>query len=173
MILFLQRQRLSPIGATAAFPIIDITVASFSSMTLLHDLLADIAAVENVLFVVKSGGATAEVRSHMGVRESGKWITVGDSDGPAHMHVNSEQVASAEFIKEKRPERTSFSVRFFDPSGRRVLAAFFSKMYDEDGNQVAWRSRLYEELCKKYSEKITFSSSAAAAAAAAKSPPSP
>ena len=59
---------------------------------------------------------------------------MGDNDDPAHMHINSEMIKTIEFIQEEKPERTSFSVRFFDGNGDRALAAFFTKMYDEKKN---------------------------------------
>ena len=40
-------------------------------------------------------------------------ITIGDNDGPAHMHVNSEMIKSAEFIQEQKPDKISFSVQIF------------------------------------------------------------
>ena len=44
--------------------------------------------------------------------EKEKWITLGENDDPAHMHVDSELISHAEFVPEEKPERTSFSVRF-------------------------------------------------------------
>ena len=84
------------------------------------------------------------------------WITIGDNDGPAHMHINSEMVDSAEFIQEQKPDKISFSVRFFDKSDDRVIAAFFTKMYDESKNLISSRKELYESLDQKYSSKIKF-----------------
>jgi hypothetical protein len=43
------------------------------------------------------------------------------------MHVNSELIKRAEFVEEQKPEKISFSVRFFNESDERVLAAFFYK----------------------------------------------
>ena len=48
------------------------------------------------------------------------------------MHVNNEMIKNAEFVIEQKPERTSFSVRFFDEKNERVLGCFFTKMYDEN-----------------------------------------
>ncbi len=127
-------------------------------MTDLYGLLAQIRKVDDVLFVIKSGGATAEIRSNLlAIRQSGKWITLGSNDGPAHMHVNAEQTAYAEFVQEQKPERTSFSVRFYGDGGERVLAAFFTKMYDESGSIIPWRKRAYTEILQKYNGKrVTF-----------------
>ena len=98
---------------------------------MLFELLSDIIKVDDVLLITKNIAATCEIRSNsLTIRQKEKWITIGDNDGPAHMHINSEMIKSAEFIQEQRPEKISFSIRFFDEHNDRVLAAFFTKMYD-------------------------------------------
>ena len=82
---------------------------------MLFELLSDIIKIDDVLIITKNIGATCEIRSNsLSIRKKEKWITIGDNDGPAHMHVNSEMVDSAEFIQEQKPDKISFSVRFFD-----------------------------------------------------------
>ena len=122
---------------------------------MLFRLLSDIIKIDDVLFVVKSEGATSEIRSNaLTIKQKEKWITIGENDGPAHMHVNSEIIYSAKFVEEEKPERISFSVRFFNKNKERVLAAFFTKMYDESKNLVLERKKAYDELKEKYSDKI-------------------
>jgi putative heme iron utilization protein len=124
---------------------------------LLFELLSDIIKIDDVLIITKNIGATCEIRSNsLSIRQKEKWITIGDNDGPAHMHINSEMVDSAEFIQEQKPDKISFSVRFFDKSDDRVIAAFFTKMYDESKNLISSRKELYESLDQKYSSKIKF-----------------
>ena len=124
---------------------------------LLYDLLSDLVKVDDVLLIVKSQGVVSEVRSNsLSIRQKEKWITIGENEGPAHMHVDSEVINTAEFIEEEKPDRTSFSVRFFDSNGERVLAAFFTKMYDETKSLDSERKELYDKLRKKYSSKIQF-----------------
>ena len=124
---------------------------------MLLELLSDIIKVDDVLLITKNDGATCEIRSNsLTIRQKEKWITIGDNDGPAHMHVNSEMIKSAEFIQEQKPDKISFSVRFFDKSDDRVIAAFFTKMYDESKNLISSRKELYESLDQKYSSKIKF-----------------
>ena len=124
---------------------------------MLYDLLSDIVKVDDVLLVVKSSGAVSEVRTNsLGIRRKEKWITIGENDGPAHMHVDSESVKSAKFVEEEKPERTSFSVRFFDENNGRVLAAFFTKMYDEPQSMNPDRKKIYDALREKYSPEIKF-----------------
>ena len=124
---------------------------------MLFELLSDIVKVDDVLLITKNICATCEIRSNsLTIRQKEKWITIGDNDGPAHMHINSEMIKSAEFVKEQRPDRISFSIRFFDINNERLVAAFFTKMYDESKNLVIEREKLYNSLNQKYSSKIKF-----------------
>ena len=124
---------------------------------MLKEILADIIKVDDVLMVVKSNGATIEMRSNsLSIRQKEKWITIGENDGPCHMHVNDEMIKNAEFVIEQKPERTSFSVRFFDEKNERVLGCFFTKMYDENKMIKSERKKLYDDLHVKYGQKIEF-----------------
>lgn len=119
------------------------------------DLLSDILNVSDVLLIIKNGAAVSEIRSNsLGIKQKEKWITIGDNDGPAHMHLNSELVSYAKFVKEEKPERTSFSVRLFDKNDNRILGAFFTKMYDENKNLLRDRVNLYDQLQQKHGSKI-------------------
>ena len=127
----------------------------FVEYRMLKELLADIISVDDVLLIVKSNGATSEMRSNsLSIRQKDQWITIGDNDGPCHMHVNPYMIKHAEFVMEEKPERTSFSVRFFDNSNERVLGCFFTKMYDENKNLKLERKKLYDDLLEKYGQKI-------------------
>ena len=118
---------------------------------MLYEILSDLVKIENVLFIVKSNGAVSEIRSNMlNIRQKEKWINIGENDGPCHMHVNSELIKKAEFVKEQKPERISFSVRFYDENDERVLAAFITKMYDDEMNIIRERLSSYEGLFEKY-----------------------
>ena len=124
---------------------------------MLLELLSDLIKIDDILLIIKNNGATSEIRSNsLSIRKKDKWITIGDNDGPAHLHLNSELIKFAEFIQEQKPEKISFSVRFFDESGERILAAFFTKMYDESKNLISSRKDLYDSLYQKYSSKIKF-----------------
>ena len=93
----------------------------------LKEILSDLLKIDDILFVVKNGSAVSEIRSNsLDIRQKDKWITIGDNDGPCHMHINSDLIQKAAFVTEQKPERTSFSVRFFDENGNRVLAGFFT-----------------------------------------------
>jgi len=124
---------------------------------MLKEILADLLKIDDILFVIKGGGAVSEIRSNsLGIRQKEQWITIGENDGPCHMHINSESIKKAKFITEEKPERTSFSVRFFDDKDERVLGAFFTKMYDENKNIKPDRKKLYDEMFSKYGSIIEF-----------------
>lgn len=124
---------------------------------LLLELLSDLIKIDDILLIIKNNGATSEIRSDsLSIRQKDKWITIGDNAGPAHMHLNSELIKFAEFVQEQKPEKISFSVRFFDESGERILAAFFTKMYDDSKQLVAERKKLYDQLNQKFTSKIKF-----------------
>ncbi len=121
------------------------------------DILSDLLKIDDVLLIIKNNVAVSEIRSNsLHIKQKEKWITIGDNDGPAHMHINSELIRIAKFIEEEKPDRTSFSVQFFDQSGEHILGAFFTKMYDPSNNLNFERKRIYEKLCKKYGLKIQF-----------------
>ena len=95
---------------------------------MLKDLLSDIVKVDDVLMVVKSNGVTSEMRSNsLSIRQKEQWITIGENDGPCHMHVNNGMIKNAEFVVEEKPERTSYSVRFFDEMEHVFLGVFLQK----------------------------------------------
>ena len=124
---------------------------------MLLKLLSDLIKIDDILLIIKNNGATSEIRSNsLSIRKKDKWITIGDNDGPAHLHLNSELIKFAEFIQEQKPEKISFSVRFFDENGERILAAFFTKMYDDSKQLVAERKKLYDQLNEKFTSKIKF-----------------
>ncbi|MBM2819694.1 MAG: ChuX-like family protein [Nitrosarchaeum sp.] len=124
---------------------------------MLLDILSDLLKIDDVLLITKNNAVVSEIRSNsLHIKQKEKWITIGDNDGPAHMHINSELIQIAEFIEEEKPDRTSFSVQFFDQNGERILGAFFTKMYDQSNNLNFERKKIYEKLCKKYGLKTRF-----------------
>ncbi|MCJ8306128.1 MAG: hypothetical protein HRU07_03665 [Nitrosopumilus sp.] len=124
---------------------------------MLFELLSDLLKIDDLLFIVRNTGAVSEVRNNsLSIKQKEKWITIGDNDGPAHMHIDSELIKSAEFVQEVKPERTSFSVRFFNKNDERVLAVFFTKMYDDTKTLIPERKKVYDQLNQKYSSKIQF-----------------
>ena len=124
---------------------------------LLFELLSDLIKIDNVLFILKNNAAISEIKNNsLNIRQKEKWITLGDNDGPAHMHINSELFKSAKFMQEQKSDRISFSIRFFDENGDRILAAFFTKMYDESKKLISERKKDFDQLNKKYTSKIQF-----------------
>jgi len=122
---------------------------------LLFEILSELVKIDNILFIVKSACATSEIKSNsLNIKQRENWITIGDNNDPAHMHINSEMIKTIEFIQEEKSERTSFSVMFFDSNGDRALAAFFTKMYDDQKNLDFSKKKVYENLCQKYGSII-------------------
>ena len=124
---------------------------------MLKQILEDILKIDDILFVVKNQGAVSEIRNNfLLLRQKDNWITIGDDKGPCHMHINADNISKARFVIEEKTERTSYSVMFFDKNDERVLAAFFTKMYDQSNNLNFERKKIYEKLCEKYGSKIQF-----------------
>ncbi|MGD2107173.1 MAG: ChuX/HutX family heme-like substrate-binding protein [Nitrosopumilaceae archaeon] len=122
---------------------------------MLYELLSDLVQIKDILLIVKNPSATSEIKTNnLTIKQNEKWITIGSNDDPAHLHINSEMIKSIKFIEEKKPERTSFSVRFYDQKQERVIAAFFTKMYDENKNLDISRKNLYDGLQKKFGSVI-------------------
>ncbi|MGQ0638284.1 MAG: ChuX/HutX family heme-like substrate-binding protein [Nitrososphaerota archaeon] len=123
---------------------------------MLNELLSDILKINDILFIVRTSGAIIEMRSNsLKLRQKDNWITIGDNDGPSHMHVDSSTVSRAQFIEEQKEDRTSYSIRFFDKDGQKLMSAVFSKMYDEKMNIRPERKKLYNDLFQKYGSKQT------------------
>lgn len=119
---------------------------------MLEDLLKDILKEEHVLMSVNTGGVVIEMRinNNLSFRVKDSWITIGDNDDPCHMHINKDEVKEVRFVREQKRNRTSYSIRLMNSKGDRLVAAFFTKMYDENGNPVKERLERYESIFKKY-----------------------
>lgn len=118
---------------------------------MLSDLLSDIIKIDDILIIVRTEGAIIEMRSNsLNLRQKDKWITIGENDGPCHMHIDSNLIAEARFIKEQKTDRISHSLRFFDKSGEKQFSTVFAKMYDKEMNLNLERKKLYDDLFKKY-----------------------
>ena len=123
---------------------------------MLKDLLSDIVQIDNILLIVRTGGAITEMRSNsLNLRQKDNWITIGDNDGPCHMHVDANTVTKAQFVKEQKENKTSYSIRFFDNKGEKIMSAVFSKMYDDMMNIKPDRIKMYDDLFQKYGSKET------------------
>ena len=123
---------------------------------LLYDLFSDIIKIDNVLLIVKNIGVVSEIRAPNKIKQKEKWITIGENDDPAHMHINSELIKSAKFIQEEKPERVSYSIHFYDDEENRVVAAFFTKMYDDSKKLIQNKKLEYDTLRDKYSAFVDF-----------------
>lgn len=118
---------------------------------MLKDLLSDIIKIDDVLIILRSEGAIIEMRSNsLTISQKDKWITLGDNDGPCHMHIDSSMISEARFIKEQKTDRISYSIRFFDKNGEKQFSTVFAKMYDKEMNLNTNRKILYDNLFQKY-----------------------
>lgn len=122
---------------------------------MLEELLSDIIKQENVLMTVNAGGAVIEMRANpdLPFKVSNNWITIGDNDGPCHMHINKDEVREVRFVKEQKENRISYSIRLMNGKGERLLGIFFTKIQDENGNMIKERVEKYENIFKKYGSK--------------------
>ena len=118
---------------------------------MIKDLLSEIIKNDDVLIIVRTQGAIIEMRSNsLSIRQKDKWITIGENDGPCHMHIDSSAISEARFIQEQKPDRISFSIRFFDKDGEKQFSTVFAKMYDKEMNLNLTRKKLYDDLFLKY-----------------------
>lgn len=123
---------------------------------MLKDLLSDIIKINNILLIVRTEGAITEMRSNsLNLRQKDNWITIGDNDGPCHMHVDTNVISKAQFINEQKENRTSYSIRFFDKGGTKIMSAVFSKMYDDAMNVKPDRLKIYDDIFQKYGSRET------------------
>lgn len=124
---------------------------------MLLEILSDLLKTDDILLIIKNNAAVSEIRSNsLSIKQKENWITIGENDGPAHMHINTELIQTAEFFEDKRSSRTIFSVQFFDQNQERILGAFFVKMHDENNVLNYERKKIYEKLCQKYGLKVKF-----------------
>lgn len=124
---------------------------------MLVDLLRDIVKEDNIIVSVNTGGAIIEMRvsKDLPFRARENWITIGDDQVQCHMHINRNEINEVKFVKEEKQNRTSYSIRLLNAKGERVLAAFFTKMQDDDGNPIRERVERYEQIFKKYGARET------------------
>ena len=121
---------------------------------MLKDLLSDIIQINDILIIVRTEGAIIEMKSNsLDIRQKDKWITIGENDGPCHMHIDSSMIEEARFIKEQKTDRISHSIRFFDKNGEKQFSTVFAKMYDKEMNLNLTRKKLYEDLYNKYGSR--------------------
>jgi len=122
---------------------------------MLFPILSDLVKIDDILLIVKNSSVTSEIKSNsLNIKQREKWITIGTNYDPAHLHLNSEMIKTIEFFQEEKPDRTSYSVRFFDVKGDRVFAAFFTKMYDENNKLKIARKKVYDDLIHKHGSII-------------------
>ena len=132
------------------------------SHDLIKGLVSDILDLDDIMLSVNSGSGICEVRTQrdLPIRIKDKWMTIGNEDKSWHIHLNLDNVKTAEFVTEIRESgMNGYSVRFFDSNGNIVMRANFVKMYDVNGNLHSTNLSRYDGLFTKYGKKqvISFS----------------
>jgi putative heme iron utilization protein len=128
------------------------------SSTTFEDIVKDMLALDNVMFSVRSSGAVCEVHTetNLPLRISEQYATVGDETKPWHIHVNLNETVEARFVIEnKKYDRNSYSIRFFDSKGNVTLRANFIKMYDSSNTLIQERVSKFERLFSKYGKRYS------------------
>ena len=121
---------------------------------MIKDLLSEIIKIDDILIIVRTQGAIIEMRSNsLSIRQKDKWITIGENDGPSHMHIDTSMIEEARFIKEQKADRISHSIRFFDKTGEKQFSTVFAKMYDKEMNLILSRKKLYDDVFQKFGSK--------------------
>ena len=121
-----------------------------------ESIIQDALLLDNTMISVKSDGAIAEVKLEKGlpfkIRE--QWATLGDENGPWHLHINIEESKKARFIIETMANgRNSYSIRFFNSKDALVLRINFMKMYNQNNELLKENLSQYEDLYNKYGRK--------------------
>ena len=126
--------------------------------TTFENIIKDILALDNVMFSVRSPGTVCEVHTEMNLplRISEQYATIGDDSRPWHIHVNLNETIEARFVIEnKKGDRNSYSIRFFDSKGNLTLRANFVKMYDSSNTLIQEKVSKYEQLFSKHGKRYT------------------
>ncbi len=127
---------------------------------LFNHLISDILDCDDILLSINSGSGICEGRIEKGMpfKIMDKWATIGDENGPWHIHVDIEKVKEAKFIQEPRADgKNSYSVRLFDKEGNISMRANFTKIYDNSGNIIKEKVEKYNEIFRKYGSKESIS----------------
>lgn len=122
---------------------------------MLEELLRDIVNEEHIIVSISNGNAIAETLiSNLPIRISEEWIRIG-VEGESHIHLKKNAIKFVKFVKEERSNgRTSFSIRLLDERQERILAIYFTNMY-EDEQLRSDRVARYNQIFNKYgSEEI-------------------
>jgi len=121
-----------------------------------ESIINDALLLDNTMISVKSDGAVAEVKLEKGLpfRIREQWATLGDENGPWHLHINIEETKKVRFITETMANgRNSYSIRFFNSKDALVLRINFMKMYNQNNELLKENLSRYEDLYTKYGRK--------------------
>ncbi len=114
-----------------------------------ESIINDALLLDNTMISVKSDGAVAEVKLEKGLpfRIREQWATLGDENGPWHLHINIEETKKAKFIIETMANgRNSYSIRFFNSKDALVLRINFMKMYNQNNELLKENLSRFEDI---------------------------
>ncbi len=123
-----------------------------------EQLISDILSQADIIISINSGSGICEVHleENLPFRIRNQWATIGHEDKSWHIHLNIEQIVQAKFVEDARTNgKKSYSIRFFDTSGKLAMRANFVKMYDDNGNLIQDKIAAYKGLFEKYGKKET------------------
>jgi putative heme iron utilization protein len=121
-----------------------------------ESIINDVLLLDNTMISVKSDGAVAEVKLEKGLpfRIREQWATLGDENGPWHLHINIEETKKAKFITETMANgRNSYSIRFFNFKDVLVLRINFMKMHNQNNELLKENLYKYDDLYTIYGRK--------------------
>jgi len=121
-----------------------------------ESIINDALLLNNTMISVKSDGAVAEVKLEKGLpfRIREQWATLGDDNGPWHLHINVEETKKAKFIIETMANgRNSYSIRFFNSKDALILRINFMKMYNQNNELLKENLSSFEYMYTKYGRK--------------------
>lgn len=119
-------------------------------------LIQDILSQDDIVLTVSSGAAICEAKVEKGMpfRILENWVTIGDENRPWHIHLNISEISEARFVKEKGHEnKMNYSVRFADSKGDYKMRAYFTNIYNTNGELDNEKIARYEGLFAKYGIK--------------------
>ncbi len=120
---------------------------------MLEELLNDIVNEEHIIAAISNGNAISETLiSNLPIKVSEEWIRIG-VEGASHIHIKKNVIRFVKFVREERSNgRISFSIRLLDEQKERILAIYFTDMY-EDNQLRRDRVAKYERIFNKYGSR--------------------
>lgn len=127
-----------------------------SSLSTAEQIIRDILSQDDIVLTVSNGSAICEAKAGKGTpfKVLENWVTISDENRPWHIHLNISEISEARFVKEKGHEnKMNYSVRFADSKGEYKMRAYFTNIYNADGELDKEKLARYEGLFAKYGSR--------------------